>query len=112
MGSLVSLFIVLAALVTMVGVMYLVLTEKHTDESKINYVQSPYPQPPAVPVEPPPAPAEKAADHVDSITPDVTAESVEAAVTSVAESVDAGAGQPVTPAADDESDATEGRPEA
>ncbi len=52
MGGFISIFIVLAALVTMVGVMYLVLNEKHVDESKINYVQSPYAQVPVKPAAP------------------------------------------------------------
>ena len=42
MSFLVSLLLVLFALVCVVGVLYVVLSEKHQDESKIRYVKSPY----------------------------------------------------------------------
>jgi hypothetical protein len=76
MGGFISIFIVLAALVTMVGVMYLVLTEKHVDESKINYVQSPYAVKPVKPAPAPvsPYPDEQASAAVAEAAPEVTEE--------------------------------------
>ena len=108
MDTLVSLFIVLAALVTMVGVMWMVLREKHVDESTIKYVQSPYPQPPAKPAEPVRT-VDKVAGQPESVAPDVTPESVEEAVTSVADSIDVGVGQPTSP---DDTNTSSEQPEA
>ena len=103
MSLLVSFLIVVAALATMVVMVVMVMREKHIDESTIKYVQSPYPLPPAQ------APA---ADKIADQPASVTSESVEAAVTSVAESIDAAAGQP-TPSADEaDTDATSGQSEA
>ena len=58
MSFLVSLLLVLFALACVVGVMYVVLSEKKEDESKIKYVRSPYAMSAAQP-EPPKPEADK-----------------------------------------------------